>query len=155
MPKIHRKLGLFLTFICCAALADRPVIISYGKTDDSFSIHGIDLGATEDELLNGIGEPMSTAEQPPQFGEIEVEYRYQGLAVHLTDGIVASLSLKQGPYKLDNGILIGMTRSRVENVLGESFKLEHIGLQFGESDCYVYLLFSERVLVEVEQYCPD
>ena len=153
MPKIRTNLGLFLAFICCAVLADRPLIISYGKTDDSFSVHGIELGDAEAGVLSSLGEPISKVEQPPQFGEIEVEYRYEGLAVHLTDGTVASLALKKGPYKLDNGILIGMTRSRVEKLLGESFELEHIGLQFGASDCYAYLFFSERVLTEVQQSC--
>ena len=153
MLNVVKKFVFFLVFVSCVAVADRPVIVSYGKADDSFSIRGVELGATEAELIAKLDEPISKVEQPPQFGEIEIEYRYQGLAVHLTDGIVASLNLKQGPYKLDNGLLIGMTRVRVENFLGKSFELDHIGLQFGESDCYAFLFFSERVLVEVKQHC--
>ena len=153
MRIIHWQFGVLLALLCCTAFADRPEIVSYGKTTDSFSIRGIELGASEAELLEKFGDPIAKVEQPPQFGEIEIEYRYQGLAVHVTDGKVANLNLKQGPFKLDNGLSIGMTRSRVEEFLGESFELEHIGLQLGESDCYVHLLFRERVLSEIQQRC--
>ena len=155
MPKIRAACGLFLAFLSFSALADRPVDISHGHANDSFSIRGIDLGDVEADVLSHLGEPISKVKQPPQFGDIEIEYRYQGLVVHLTDGSVASLVLHEGPFKLDNGILIGMTRSQVEKHLGESFALENIGLQFGESECYVYLYFSEKLLVEVKQYCLD
>lgn len=126
-------------------------------TDLPFTIQTVEPGSTEQELLDNLGEPISRTLKAPRYGEREFAYHYDGLYVHVTDDKVFGLWLTGRPFKYDNGIAIGMTRTEVERVLGESprEKLQHIELWLGDSDCFANLAFSEDRLERVLQACDD
>lgn len=153
MLKLGTSISIVVALIAGAVLADTRHTTSYGDTNDSFLIEGIGLGTTESELIRELGEPLSKVELEPVFGDREFEFRYTALTVLTLDGIVDSLRLKEGPYSLDNGFAIGMTRNQVEQRLGLSFEMEDIRLRINKSDCHVTLIFDDRILVEVWVFC--
>ena len=126
---------------------------SWGRTDLPFAIQQVELGTTEQDMLDNLGEPTSREQKPPQFGEVEIGYEYPGLYVHVTDGVVFGFWLTAGPFKYDNGIAIGMTKADVEKVLGKSYSMPNINLGLGDSDCFANLSFTEGRLSRVFHGC--
>ena len=118
-----------------------------------FSVEQVELGSREAELHLQLGSPLKREEQPTQFCEIERGYYYKGLYVHVTDGIVEMIILDGATYSLDNGIVVGLLRSAVDEILGFESLDSVVTLQMGQSDCWVYLSFSEEVLSEIRETC--
>ncbi len=144
---------LVILLTVCAALADDSLTSEIGTTEDRFSIHGVALGSSESEMARHLGEPDSRNQQPSQFGASEIAYHYEGLDIHVTDGVVADIVLTKGPFKLDNGILVSMTRDEVESILNRAIVADNVSLRFGDSDCWVHFLFAEENLIKVRQWC--
>lgn len=151
-PNLIFKL-LLIGLLCSACTDSDEPNTTYDQTGLPFTIQRVGLGSTEQELVQNLGEPISQTQQPPQFGEREIAYDYQGLYVHVTDGLVNGFQLSDGPLQYDNGIAIDMTRAEVARILGKSYELEQIHLRLGTSDCHAILSFSKNRLRKVFQTC--
>ena len=143
---------LLLICLVCLACADDPNTV-YDETELPFTIQRVGLGSTEQDLLENLGTPISQEQQPPQFGEREIGYSYQGLYVHVTDGIVEGFRLRDGPFEYDNGISMDMTKAEVASILGKSYESDQVFLSLGQSDCHVILRFSDGRLRETDLKC--
>ena len=122
------------------------------KSDLTFAIQNIGIGSTEEELLEGLGEPISKKRIRNAPGLV-FDYNFQGLSIHTDGGLVNRILLSEGPYSYGNGIAVGMTKAEVESLLGHSYPAGHIKLTLAGLDCFIKLFFTEERLSKFYQAC--
>lgn len=118
------------------------------------SVQGVALGSTNDEVINNLGNPIEKRIEPPQFGNLEITYVYDGLLIHTTDNSVEKINISSSKYRLENGLRVGSVKKEFEERFGLGEFGDKLSFYIGKSDsCFSVFEFREYVVFQIDIFC--
>ena len=117
-------------------------------------VQGVALGSTNDEVINNFGDPIEKHVEPPQFGNLEITYVYDGLFIHTTDNRVEQITINSSEYRLGNGLRVGSTKEKFQEIFGLEDVGEKLSFYIGESNsCFSVFDFKDNLVFQINIYC--
>ena len=114
----HLVIFLLVLFQAVAAYGDEPpCLISV----DEFSVRGVSIGSTYDEIVKKLGKPLTEHREISEVsGGPSIDLHYNGMEIYILDDETMNIRIVGGPYKLKSGIGIGSAKQTVYAKLGKT-----------------------------------
>jgi hypothetical protein len=144
--------AIVLIIIAFSVLAENHLLRRFPLAHAT--VQGVALGSTNDEVIKFLGEPIEKRMEPPQFGNLEITYVYDGLFIHTTDNSVEQITINSSEYRLGNGLRVGSTKEKFKEIFGLEDVGEKLSLYIGEGNsCFSVFDFKDHLVFQINIYC--